>query len=251
MHRLYLNVPYSQKDEAKRLGAKWDGTVKKWYCDTRVAYKSIEGYFPFMRWILGDKNEVFIARKNLYILESKKTCWRCKKQTKVVALGVRLFVNFEEDDGEIYIDDGYYYEHVGELQVICLAWVDNEEQIPPVLLKHLKENYNVKMAYSRTAGKCFANHCEHCGSIQGNYYLFSETDSPFMLEGISPGKFKEKIENLLLLDIAISDDLILDWTIYDWFEIPIYGYIKIYDEFPLDGERRIYDYPSLFCKGYE
>lgn len=27
----YLNVPFSQKDEAKALGAKWDPTNKKWY----------------------------------------------------------------------------------------------------------------------------------------------------------------------------------------------------------------------------
>ena len=29
--RLYLNVPYRQKDEAKALGAKWDAEEKKWY----------------------------------------------------------------------------------------------------------------------------------------------------------------------------------------------------------------------------
>lgn len=29
--RHYLNVPYSQKDDAKKLGARWDPTKKKWY----------------------------------------------------------------------------------------------------------------------------------------------------------------------------------------------------------------------------
>jgi len=29
--KVYLNAPYSQKDEAKALGAKWDSTQKKWY----------------------------------------------------------------------------------------------------------------------------------------------------------------------------------------------------------------------------
>lgn len=27
----FLNVPFTQKDEAKALGARWDGTVKRWY----------------------------------------------------------------------------------------------------------------------------------------------------------------------------------------------------------------------------
>ncbi len=29
--RQYLNVPYSEKDEAKQLGAKWDRAKKLWY----------------------------------------------------------------------------------------------------------------------------------------------------------------------------------------------------------------------------
>lgn len=29
--KIYLNVPYAEKDAAKTLGAKWDPTKKKWY----------------------------------------------------------------------------------------------------------------------------------------------------------------------------------------------------------------------------
>lgn len=29
--RIDLRVPYSEKDEAKALGARWDASVKKWY----------------------------------------------------------------------------------------------------------------------------------------------------------------------------------------------------------------------------
>ncbi|NJA08085.1 hypothetical protein HC024_20455 [Methylococcaceae bacterium WWC4] len=29
--KLYLNVPYAQKDAAKALGARWDAAAKKWY----------------------------------------------------------------------------------------------------------------------------------------------------------------------------------------------------------------------------
>lgn len=28
---LYLEVPFKEKDEAKRLGARWDPNMKKWY----------------------------------------------------------------------------------------------------------------------------------------------------------------------------------------------------------------------------
>ena len=29
--KIYLNVPFAQKDEAKALGARWDAVQKKWY----------------------------------------------------------------------------------------------------------------------------------------------------------------------------------------------------------------------------
>lgn len=28
---VFLDVPYHEKDEAKRLGARWDPEVRKWY----------------------------------------------------------------------------------------------------------------------------------------------------------------------------------------------------------------------------
>jgi hypothetical protein len=43
---VYLNVPFSEKDEAKALGARWDPTTKKWYIDTRQV--AAEG---FARWL--------------------------------------------------------------------------------------------------------------------------------------------------------------------------------------------------------
>ncbi len=36
--RVYLNVPYKEKDEAKALGAKWDDVVQKWYVHEALTY---------------------------------------------------------------------------------------------------------------------------------------------------------------------------------------------------------------------
>lgn len=43
--RFYINCPYGEKDEAKRLGAKWDPDQKKWY------YTSPEQEHLFERWL--------------------------------------------------------------------------------------------------------------------------------------------------------------------------------------------------------
>jgi hypothetical protein len=41
----FLTVPYAEKDDAKRLGARWDATRKKWYVPQGVDAE------PFSRWI--------------------------------------------------------------------------------------------------------------------------------------------------------------------------------------------------------
>ena len=40
--RLYLNVPFIDKDIAKAMGAKWDSIVKKWY--------TLGNYHKFDKW---------------------------------------------------------------------------------------------------------------------------------------------------------------------------------------------------------
>jgi hypothetical protein len=42
--KIYLQVPYAQKDAAKALGARWDATHKKWYIP---ADKDVT---PFAKW---------------------------------------------------------------------------------------------------------------------------------------------------------------------------------------------------------
>lgn len=43
--RTNLNVPFSEKDAARRLGAKWDLARKTWYVE------DMENLEPFLRWI--------------------------------------------------------------------------------------------------------------------------------------------------------------------------------------------------------
>lgn len=53
---LFLNVPYSEKDEAKALGARWDGERRKWYIPDGAHAA------PFARWINGNDNSAFQPR---------------------------------------------------------------------------------------------------------------------------------------------------------------------------------------------
>ena len=40
--RTYLHVPYFDKDKVKKLGAKWDKTLKSWYYDNTVSQTNIK-----------------------------------------------------------------------------------------------------------------------------------------------------------------------------------------------------------------
>jgi hypothetical protein len=41
----FLNVRYEEKEEAKRLGARWDSIAKQWYVPDGIAIE------PFSKWL--------------------------------------------------------------------------------------------------------------------------------------------------------------------------------------------------------
>lgn len=41
-----LNVPYAEKDEARRLGARWDGERKTWYVPAGAILTTFERWLP-------------------------------------------------------------------------------------------------------------------------------------------------------------------------------------------------------------
>lgn len=43
--RVNLNVPFKEKDHAKRLGARWDDARKCWYVE------NVDRLEPFLRWM--------------------------------------------------------------------------------------------------------------------------------------------------------------------------------------------------------
>lgn len=44
--RIYLNVPYSQKDAAKKQGSQWDATTKQWYLPSQTSTTGFEQWLP-------------------------------------------------------------------------------------------------------------------------------------------------------------------------------------------------------------
>ena len=68
--KIYLNVPFSEKDEAKSLGAKWDPMCKRWY------YTKISDSYKFEKWIVknGQKLMKFsdLTSEQQHLIESAR-----------------------------------------------------------------------------------------------------------------------------------------------------------------------------------
>lgn len=191
---LYINVPYSEKEEAKELGARWNPAKKSWYVTQRAFYDK------FYKWILGDKEDVTILYNHFYIVEGKRVCYRCNRETKVIGFGIEKYCT-------LYNPQDYKNSRVwddGEIHIASFI-----EPLDAKLLLYLNNRYGYHMGYSQTAGGSYlANHCKHCKALQGDYFLFQEVDSPFFIDSVEAAKnlklYKVKLVNDMIADIGMS-----------------------------------------------
>ncbi|MGX6962792.1 DUF5710 domain-containing protein [Vagococcus xieshaowenii] len=160
---ILLNVPFSEKDEAKKLGAKWEPTLKKWCANHR------NNYWKFEKWLNGE----LVFKENIFIVEGKQTCWKCDKTTNVYAIGV-----LSEDI--IELENVSQRETVQQKTGFDLQIWPVESDMPDFLRVQLVERFGCKKKYSYTEQRSyFANVCSNCDSLQGSFFLHSSPDSPF------------------------------------------------------------------------
>lgn len=77
--------------------------------------------------------------------------------------------------------------------------------MPNKILKYVQENYNYKLRYSKTVeSSYYANCCQNCDVLQGDFFLFSEVDSPFWIED------EEAARKLKLYKIRLEYDILVD-----------------------------------------
>lgn len=192
---LIINVPFSEKEEAKSLGAKWNPTLKKWYVEKR------ENYHKFSKWILDGREEVHILCDYFYIVEGIHKCFKCNKTTKVIGFGVQKF--FEVFDPEEYGNGNNFSYVEDDIHIVSHINPLSEE-----LLDKLKEKYNYYEGYSKTINASYlANHCSNCKIIQGDFFVFHEVNSPFFIDNI------EKAKQLKLYKVTLKNDIIAEFDI--------------------------------------
>ena len=203
---LLLNVPYIEKDKAKKLGANWNPELKKWYV------KNKEDYYKFVDWIEPYGNIVVIDE--LYLVEGVQKCFKCGRETRVIGFGIDKHLSIDKMyDLQINYNENIEYA-LEEINQNDIHIVGPITPIPEILMKYIKSKYNYKLRYSKTTNTSnISNCCEHCDVLQGDFFLFNEDNSLFFIH--SP----EDIKRLKIYKIILEHDLIINaedgWASFD------------------------------------
>lgn len=91
LSKIYLYVPYNQKDVVKNLGAKWDYQQKQWFIFENVDQS------PFEKWIPSKTGN--LKANYFYLAQTQGKCFKCKNKTLLNALILpEGFMSLGEDD---------------------------------------------------------------------------------------------------------------------------------------------------------
>lgn len=161
---LKINVAYSDKDIAKSKGAFWDTEQKTWFVPDH------KNFNDFLSWI--DTNKVSIIVKSpFFIAVNSRECYSCGKTTTVIALASDNFYYLDYDDND---NEKWFQQE-------CFSFFSMPVYLNDEVTNMLQELFpQYKIGYSKMAdGKYWANHCEHCELLQGDFYLHSEPGGAF------------------------------------------------------------------------
>ena len=168
MSRIELRVSFSEKDEAKRLGARWDPTHKVWFVSKQSDLVQFRRWFP-------PPPDCDIRARSFGVAESSKPCWKCARTTRVYAIALpqshstREIIEIGEEDVEFWMvqDDPSFVSYLNAVIEPQAAML--REHAPLYFLD-----------FSKTTGSSYwMNHCEHCGMKQGDFEIHSEPAGAF------------------------------------------------------------------------
>lgn len=163
-----LRVPFTQKDEARRLGARWDGERKTWYLPEGVDRTA------FTQW-LPTPPSPNIRAPGWSLIGSQRECWRCKRVSRVFAIVLppgHEALRVEDDPA----DD--YWERGGDL--VLLSYVRAVPDSVAAELSLHAPRYRIDYGHT-TQSFYWMNHCEYCDAKLGDNETLEEPDTFYVL----------------------------------------------------------------------
>ena len=173
--RTELDVPFSHKEEAKALGAKWDRTKKIWYVPSGVDPE------PFAEWLPGvDRSDP--SAPYIYLVLGTRECWKCHKETSVAAFGIPYRADNDESIAIAHAPNEAGHIAIDTANANALAIVPALGCVPGEIRDYLHKRCGYKPVGARASkAPSLGNTCTSCDALQGSRYLFEEPSSPFAL----------------------------------------------------------------------
>jgi hypothetical protein len=162
MSRIDLQIPFTEQEAAKRLGACWDPHQQVWFVPAGVDVA------PLRKWLAAplDPN---IRAASYFLATATHDCWHCAARTPVIAIvlpaGHEVF--YAEDDPA---DDFWELAQ----QPTLLSYIT--DLAAPVALRLRRHTPHYAVDFSQTTQSSYwMNHCAHCASKLGD---FATHDTP-------------------------------------------------------------------------
>lgn len=164
MARVELDVPFFEKLEAKRLGARWDAGRRVWYLPDGANQAA------FSRWCYPERDTGIRSRRYLVAVTST-CCWRCNQDTRVWAL-VLPAMHKTRSPGA-----GGQAQWLRHKLPCILRYVTD---LPPSVMARMHAHTpSYRIGASATSGAYFMNHCEACGLKFEDAGLHLDPGAPF------------------------------------------------------------------------
>lgn len=156
--RVYLAVPYEEKDKAKALGAKWDPRHRCWYATEGSELAPFERWLP--KWTLEPGDTI-----HLPVLLLPATCYGCRR-TITCVVGLRLPEDCDVEPSGVVENVAYLsVEDCGDvLDLLLEPSARATLSIGPLLFRRTRVRPDGYVA----------NTCFHCGTTQGAFPLYEE-----------------------------------------------------------------------------
>ena len=169
MHeKIWLSVPFEEKDDAKKLGAMWNKTAKRWFI-----FDDMESA-RFAKWIPAAPKFSLRARSFL-IIKGAEHCWKCHQACDVYAfcLPASEEMKYDEDGQE-------YWSAIPGVATVCD--ITSLSRHPESVMTHISKGKLRKDHSHTVGGEYFMNHCQHCDAKLGDHFLFGEPGGAFFPE---------------------------------------------------------------------
>ena len=222
MYRVDLDIPFSDKDEAKQLGARWDSNWKVWYAPAGI------GVLKFKKWI-PTVEEGRVRAPYFFTLTTMTECWKCNEMTRVHAIG--LPIGHEEYRVIEKVENLTLGTWVPQNIVSILSYVDNVSESVKTKIEAFSTDY--KLAYSKQKQQWYLmNHCSRCGIKIGDHGLHGGTGKAFFFLNMNEAlSINLRRHNLAFLGCGICGW----WPVLDHFVNSLQVHTEILEK--LKGHR--------------